>query len=121
MCFFFFFSGRVIRTRDQERQAKPGGHEAPVLQGEEALPGVEGDVGVRSLRVVVRRLELGPGRLETSARCAGGREERDGGARGAGDGAGEHLRRGFARVRWVWIDGASLGFLALIFCWCGDG
>ena len=60
-------------------------HEAPVLEGEAPLQGVEGQVAARALGVVVRAGHLGASRLEAAAGDEGwGR----GGAEGS---TGEHL------------------------------
>lgn len=74
----------IVRTGNAEGSEEASGQEGPVADPEPLAAGVEGDVGVRALGVVVRRGEAGAGGVEASAGDQGGR--------GAGGGAGEHLR-----------------------------
>lgn len=72
------------RTGDQERGGEAGSAVAPEQEGEALLLGVEGDVGVGALGVVVGGGHLGAGGVEASTPSdLGGR---------ADSGAGEHLR-----------------------------
>lgn len=70
-------------TSNTEGREEAGGHEGPVSDAEPLALGVEGDVGVGTLGVVVGRGEAGARGVEAALGDQGGR--------GAGGGAGEHL------------------------------
>ena len=78
-------SGWKPRTSNAEGSEEAGGHEGPVSEAEPLASGVEGDVAVGALGVVVGRGHAGAGGLETSLGDQRGR--------GTGGGAGEHLQR----------------------------
>lgn len=77
-------SGEKPRTSNAEGSEETGGHEGPVTNAEPLAAGVEGDVAVGALGVVVRRGHASAGGLEASLGDQRGR--------GTGSGAGEHLR-----------------------------
>jgi hypothetical protein len=66
-----------------EGSEEAGGHEAPVAKAEPLGARVEGNVGIGTLGVVVRRREASASSVEASLGDQGGR--------GTGGGAGEHL------------------------------
>lgn len=75
--------GPIWRTSNQEGSTKANGAVAPEQKREGLGLGVEGDVAIRALGIVIRRGHLGPGGVEASAASdLGGR---------ADGGAGEHL------------------------------
>lgn len=70
---------------DTEGSEETGTHEGPETNAEPLAAGVEGDVAVGALGVVVRRGQTSAGGVEASAG-----DQRSG---GAGSGAGQHLER----------------------------
>lgn len=71
-----------------KRQSKPNSAVSPVLDRESLLAGVEGNVGKGTLRVVVRRRQLGAGGREAAA---GDRLAEDRRSKSAG--GGDHFDR----------------------------
>lgn len=73
------------RTGDAKGRQEASGHESPVSNAKPLASGVEGDVGVGTLGVVVRRGHASPSGVEASTGDQGGRR--------AGGGARQHLRK----------------------------
>lgn len=86
------------RTSNAEGSEEAGGHEGPVGGTEPLAAGVEGNVAVGALGVVVGRGELGARSVEASLGDQRGR--------GTGSGAGKHLQLQQWSIRSMFARGA---------------